>query len=287
MEFETFSSGNKLRVRITSQIMNATKPSARLRYVAFAVLAANCALPAAVLPVAYAQAASPGAAVDAKVAALLEHLPSDDGTAAQTIAELSQLRREGSVNVANRLVPFEKGGDARVRFALNGMAMHAGQNAAERTLFTRTLAELLAMPTPTVRDREFLLQQLNVAGGPEAIDAIGSVLLDAQLYERDSLSGTFASGKSYTIPNRTETVQWKAARPNSIGLLSFLPLMGQTDNLLAYATITVQSPSARAAIVSVGSDDSARVWLNGTEIINKNVPRGATRGEDQVPVQLR
>ena len=105
--------------------------------------------------------------------------------------------------------------------------------------------------------------------------------------EQDVLKGVVELDKSYTAPGRVGAVKWKSARSQVSGLLDFLPLMDSRENVLAYATIAVKSPDARSAIVSTGSDDGARVWVNGQQVISKNIPRGAKPGEDQVPVQLK
>ena len=56
---------------------------------------------------------------------------------------------------------------------------------------------------------------------------------------------------------------------------------------MAYATVYVKSPDARKALVSAGSDDGLKAWVNGKQVIANNANRPATPDSDEAPVDLK
>ncbi|MCC7494081.1 MAG: HEAT repeat domain-containing protein [Fimbriimonadaceae bacterium] len=70
------------------------------------------------------------------------------------------------------------------------------------------------------------------------------------------------------------------------GLVDFqaMPLRG--DNRCGYLRTRVFLAERTEARLELGSDDGAKVWLNGKEVHAKDVPRGHTFGEDKVDVLL-
>lgn len=49
----------------------------------------------------------------------------------------------------------------------------------------------------------------------------------------------------------------------------------------------LRSPTARELTLSLGSDDAIKVWLNGAEVLAKNVARGVAPDQERVTVALR
>jgi dienelactone hydrolase len=60
-----------------------------------------------------------------------------------------------------------------------------------------------------------------------------------------------------------------------------------TDNVVAYAWTTVERKAAGRVLLSLGSDDGVRVWLNGRLVHDHLVGRPVRKDEDIVPVELR
>ncbi|MDA0589209.1 MAG: PSD1 and planctomycete cytochrome C domain-containing protein [Planctomycetota bacterium] len=58
------------------------------------------------------------------------------------------------------------------------------------------------------------------------------------------------------------------------------------DNSAVYLFRTVRVPAATETILSLGSDDSLQVWLNGTRIHNNKVSRGVVPDQDKVTAKL-
>ncbi len=69
---------------------------------------------------------------------------------------------------------------------------------------------------------------------------------------------------------------------NDIGLGS-----GDVNNHVAYGSIQLYSPDEQQTTMLVGSDDSVKVWLNGTLVHTNAVHRGASNYQDNVAVTLK
>lgn len=82
-------------------------------------------------------------------------------------------------------------------------------------------------------------------------------------------------------------VSWKETTSDMGGFVDLTKVFQPNQHVSAYAVCYVKSPSARKAILSAGSDDGIRCWLNGTLVVNNNVARGAAPGQEKVPVELK
>ncbi len=78
---------------------------------------------------------------------------------------------------------------------------------------------------------------------------------------------------------------WKAVLAEPDGLLN-LRAVFNADNISAYALTYIDSPVRQAAKLVLGSDDGVRVWLNGTQVHENIVMRGAAPEQDSVDVML-
>ena len=63
-------------------------------------------------------------------------------------------------------------------------------------------------------------------------------------------------------------------------------LGGDQDGVVGYAFATVTRASAGKALLSVGSDEGIRVWLNGKLVLSRDGLRAMVPDEDQVPVDM-
>ncbi len=59
------------------------------------------------------------------------------------------------------------------------------------------------------------------------------------------------------------------------------------DNAACYAYAEIIAPAAMTAELRLGSDDGCKAWLNGAEVLNRNVARGLTIDDDRAPIELR
>ncbi len=58
------------------------------------------------------------------------------------------------------------------------------------------------------------------------------------------------------------------------------------DDVTSYALYTYNSDKDQALTMATGSDDSIKVWLNGEVVFSNAVNRGASRWQDEFPINL-
>ena len=81
--------------------------------------------------------------------------------------------------------------------------------------------------------------------------------------------------------------RWTTAAADSNGFVDLREAVGPGMHRTAYAVTSVYSPRARKALFSLGSDDGARVWLNGEEIWANDAHRGWEDDQDRFTGELR
>ena len=67
---------------------------------------------------------------------------------------------------------------------------------------------------------------------------------------------------------------------------TFGDLPGAGEGAVAYAFTRLTRQKAGPALLSIGSRDGVRVWLNGRLVLSRDASRSATPDEDRVPVEL-
>ena len=83
------------------------------------------------------------------------------------------------------------------------------------------------------------------------------------------------------------TIKWeKWADDTPDGFVDFRYIFEPDQWVLAYAWTTVTSPETREVQLRVGSDDDVKVWLNGKEVLSRNIARAAKPDQDIVSVTL-
>jgi HEAT repeat protein len=119
------------------------------------------------------------------MAALVQKLPADKPEEAQAVLqEIMKGAPDSLVELTRMLKEPGKEDDSKVRLTLHGLATycHRPGAEAERKLFSETLVKQLGSGLPPAV-KGFLLMQLQLAGGPEAIAPIGAFLTDKDLCE--------------------------------------------------------------------------------------------------------
>ena len=85
--------------------------------------------------------------------------------------------------------------------------------------------------------------------------------------------------------------RWTPAGGDLSGLLDFLPLFASTENTIAYARCRIHAPEDMEVRMSLGSNDGAKVWVNGAEVFSWcSVPDGgrtASPHQDEFTVNLK
>ena len=95
------------------------------------------------------------------------------------------------------------------------------------------------------------------------------------------------AGMAHRRPDGTEAKWFEYASTSDI--IDFnAAFAGQpTTNVVAYAYTTIKSEKEGKVVLSLGSDDGVRIWLNGKLIHDNLLARGITKDEDTVPVTLQ
>lgn len=100
--------------------------------------------------------------------------------------------------------------------------------------------------------------------------------------------------KKYTGLGRTADpveVTWKYALSGGgpaghDNFVNFDKLFSPNEWVIAYAFTRVYSPVDQEAVLSTGSDDGIRVWLNKELVIDNYIGRGAAPGQDKAAIKL-
>jgi hypothetical protein len=102
----------------------------------------------------------------------------------QAIAEIHGGGRKSVIAIIDMLVPPGEGNDVKPHYALHCLALHVCKldDDRPRRRFARTLASQLGGDRPKAVQR-YLVQQLQVAGSKEVVEALGKLLLDEELCE--------------------------------------------------------------------------------------------------------
>jgi hypothetical protein len=70
------------------------------------------------------------------------------------------------------------------------------------------------------------------------------------------------------------------------GLVELNVILGGNERV-AYLRTEILSPKAQEAMLELGSDDGVKVWVNGRQVLAKNVIRPYRAGEDKVKISLK
>jgi uncharacterized protein len=82
-------------------------------------------------------------------------------------------------------------------------------------------------------------------------------------------------------------VVWKSVETGKNGMLEFLKLYPQEPFAIVYAYAEIISPDNRTVSLTLGSDDGAKMWINGEEVYNEHIQRAAVPDEVMIEVELQ
>jgi hypothetical protein len=69
-------------------------------------------------------------------------------------------------------------------------------------------------------------------------------------------------------------------------IVDFHALFGKSDNSVAYAFCEIEVPDIFGGILSLGSDDGVKVWVNGEQVHENHLARGVKRDDDIIIVHF-
>ncbi|MFP4502820.1 MAG: DUF4838 domain-containing protein [Candidatus Hydrogenedentota bacterium] len=158
-------------------------------------------------------------------------------------------------------------------------------------LCTLTGASVYAQETPVYTDEPsggFLRSWLLL--GPIALEGSSDgALEEAHLagFQTDHIGepGAVAPKPGDTVQVAGETLAWRRY-DSPADIVDLDAAISKEDNVAAYAYAEIQQPEKTLALLSLGSNDGCRVWLNGEQVHDHPAGRGLTLDEDQVPLLL-
>lgn len=89
-------------------------------------------------------------------------------------------------------------------------------------------------------------------------------------------------------PGKSGEVRWQTVKPDEKGYVDLQAFYkGQSDNIVSYLYGEIESSADQEALVLVGTDDAAKLWLNGKPVYENRVHRAATPEQESVKVSLK
>ncbi len=83
-------------------------------------------------------------------------------------------------------------------------------------------------------------------------------------------------------------VSWQKLKIDNKGYVDLRGwLKNDADDSLSYAYCEIDSPAAQKVSILLGTDDGARLWVNGKQVYSSDQHRAAIPEQDQVTVALR
>ena len=168
---------------------------------------------------------------------------------------------------------------------------------------TKTLAFTFAIPQSTPGQRislpldlkikvagETILQKTGVGFGNEFLKSwkvVGPFPLENALRVDEDFPPETDTGFVESYDNSTGLVSWKEVQAESNGYVDLIKAFPGGASCVAYATVWVYLPSSQTLLASVGSDDSFKVWANGTPVYKRSASRAAEPNQDQFPLPLK
>ncbi len=89
-----------------------------------------------------------------------------------------------------------------------------------------------------------------------------------------------------TYEGKSGEVHWRKARFRD-GVIYSLNRFGQSEDCLCYLHRRIESSQPKRVRVSIGSDDGIALWLNGEQLLSRNVSRSAAADQDFVTLDLK
>jgi putative membrane-bound dehydrogenase-like protein len=91
-----------------------------------------------------------------------------------------------------------------------------------------------------------------------------------------------------TYKGKHGKVSWRSVRTGGGGYIDLQAFFaGRSDNIVSYLTRELVSPSEQNATILLGTDDGAKLWVNGKLVFTSRATRAAVPEQDAVKVKLR
>jgi putative heme-binding domain-containing protein len=89
-------------------------------------------------------------------------------------------------------------------------------------------------------------------------------------------------------PSKEGKVAWRTVKPGPGGYVDLRSFFApRSNNIVSYLTRDIVSPIDQEAMILLGSDDGAKLWINGKLVHTVRLTRAAAPEQDTVKVQLK
>jgi HEAT repeat protein len=211
--------------------------------------------------------------LDTKVADILAQMPTDDFTHRDRVMkEVIELGPEGFAKFTQQLTPAGEGDDTEVRFVLNSVARYTSEFGLEeqRSLVENTLLNAIKQQTNN-EVITFLINQLNLVGGQESVQALQVYLADEDLAEP-------ATQALLAIGTRDAALALLSglSKANEKTEVTLVRALGQLKCKTALPEITrlagTENPELRKfsleALANIGHPDSYKIMHNAAKNVD-------------------
>ncbi len=196
---------------------------------------------------------------------------------------LAAMREAGCLEALQFVLPFLDDGDLRAEAetAVLGIAVGvSGQHGDEAVTALRRLHESASNG------------EMRAKAG-RAIDSLSQHIV-AWLFSGPYKQGRKGPDELFDAPFPPEDPQtnptWQPLEVTNLdqpGQFALGDYPTPQTNVCGYVRTGVWSETEQPALLTVGSDDGAKAWLNGEVVHAANVSRGITCGEDKAPIRLK
>jgi WD40 repeat protein/tRNA A-37 threonylcarbamoyl transferase component Bud32 len=119
-------------------------------------------------------------------------------------------------------------------------------------------------------------------GNADLLRKIHSSERDSPLFQQTAMPRP-AGGDDESRPR----INWKTVPGSEQGIVDFGSFTDRSDNVSAYALFPIFSVDEQQVAILLGSDDRARLWLNGQQIYESLRSGAAIPDEDAIPAMLK
>ncbi len=123
--------------------------------------------------------------------------------------------------------------------------------------------------------------------GPFAGDKPGAISLKQQTPVESQIKPDGSVDLKASVKAGSKTLKWKKARSNKKGLVNLTEALEPADWVVAYGYTQIESVHGRETVLSCGSDDGIKIWLNGQVVHEHEIGRGYSPGSDKVTIFLK
>ena len=167
---------------------------------------------------------------------------------------------------------------ARIAAGISGTSRDAAKAALENLLKTSQDKAARKLATDTLAQIDRFADYLTAweVAGP---------------YTKPGADGPACHNAKFAPEEQGKEAKWETMPPGGDNpplpfLMDFYKRY-KKENAVAYLRTQVWSPKAQAARLEFGSDDGAKVWLNGKLVVDARSPRSFKEAEDKKPVALK